>query len=136
MPSMLKVSLGEECMSVAKEMQMKHNARYIIFKIENKEKVVIEKTGPAGESYDDFLGSLPPTECRYCLVDVDYITKAGAEHSKLVFIMWCPDDAGVKEKMLYSSSTDSMKDLKGVQCKMQGNDLGDIEKKAVQAKLI
>lgn len=136
MPSLLKVSLSDDCMPVYKEMQMKHNTRFIIFRIENKEKVIVDKTGPSDQTYDDFLAALPAQECRYCLVDVDYTTKAGATHSKLVFVMWCPDEAPVKEKMLYSSSTDSMKDLTGVQCKVQGNDLSDIQKDEVQKKLI
>jgi len=99
--------------------------------------IKVDKQGPAEETYDDFLAALPKSEPRYCLVDVDYTTKSDAQHTKMVFVFWCPDDCGVRDKMLYAASKDTIKKpFAGVQCEIQANDLGDIDKSTIQAKLL
>jgi len=47
------------------------------------------------------------------------------------------EDCGVKDKMLYASSKDTIrKSLNGVQVEIQANDMSDVEKKAVQEKIL
>jgi cofilin len=71
------------------ELQMKKAFRYVIFKIEEKQKqVVVEKTGATTESYDDFLASLPENDCRYALYDFDFVTGENVQKSKIFFIAW------------------------------------------------
>ena len=109
---------------------------YIIYKIENKKTIVFESQGEKDKSYDEFVAALPSDQPRYALVDVDYTTKSGAQHSKVVFIFWSPDDGPVREKMLYAASKDSIKkSMLGIQLEIQANDLDDVKKCELQNKL-
>lgn len=134
--SLSGVCLTDECKTKFQEMQLKHQIRFILFKIENKKSIIVDKIGEVSQTYEDFLKALPQNEPRYCLVDVDYTTTSGADHTKMVFIFWCPDDCGVKDKMLYASSKDTIKKaMGGIQVEIQANDNQDIDKPTVQAKL-
>lgn len=135
--AMSGVAINDECKSAFQDMQLKHQTRYIMFKIENKKTILIAEKADVSKTYDDFLASLPKNEPRYCLVDVEYITKSGADHTKMVFIFWCPDECAVKDKMLYASSKDTIKKtFSGIQCEIQANDFQDIEKAGIQQKLV
>lgn len=135
--SMSGVTMDPVCLERFEQMKLKHDLRYIIFKIENKKTIVVDAEGDKSKSYEDFLTVLPKDAPRYCLVDVDYTTKSGADHSKVVFVFWSPDDGPVREKMLYASSKDSIKKaMPGIQLEVQANDMDDVEKKAVQSKLL
>jgi cofilin len=71
------------------ELQMKKAFRYVIFKIEEKQKqVVVEKTGATTKNYDDFLASLLENDCRYALYDFDFVTRENVQKSKIFFIAW------------------------------------------------
>jgi len=49
---------------------------------------------------------------------------------------WCPETAGVKKKMLYSSSVDALrKALVGVQKFIQATDASEADKESVEEKL-
>lgn len=99
--------------------------RYIIFKIEDKKTIKVEKCGMREESYDMFLEALI-TECRYAVYDCEYTTDDGRSDSKLCFVAYNPDSCGVKEKMLYSTFKDTLKSrLPGVMREIQINDDSD-----------
>ena len=61
----------------------------------------IDLIGEKEKSFDDFVKALPPNEPRYAVVDFDYTSKDGRDVEQLIFIFWCPDTTGVKNKMLY-----------------------------------
>lgn len=134
--SMSGVKIADECQAAFKEMQLRHQISSIMYKIENKKTIVIDTQNDKSKSYEQFVASLPMKEPRYCLVDVDYTTKSGAEHSKMVFIFWCPDDCGVKDKMLYASSKDTIKKaLQGIQLEIQATEKSEVEKGPIQENL-
>merc|ERR1712130_1019807 len=92
---------------------MKKNIRYVVFKIENRKRIVIDTDipeGPKNTTWQDFQAVLPENEPRYALVDVEYETEDGRPQDKLTFVVWSPDDkCGVKDKMIYASSKDAIK---------------------------
>lgn len=45
--------------------------------------------------------------CKHVLVPIGFLSQGKKE--KLFLMSWCPDDAKVKKKMLYSSSFDALK---------------------------
>merc|ERR1711904_585685 len=97
-------------------------------KIENKEKIVIEKEGGNDLTYADFRKEMPEDEPRYAVVDVAFETDDGRPQDKIVFILSNPDTCAVKPKMLYASSKDSIrKKLEGVAKEIQANDRSDME---------
>ena len=55
---------------------------------------------------------------------------------KLILLLWCPDSAKVKDKMLYSSSFDAIKKaLDGVQKYFQATDLSEASLEEIMAKI-
>ncbi|CAN6322407.1 unnamed protein product, partial [Urochloa humidicola] len=111
------------------ELQMKKAYRYVIFKIEEKQKqVVVEKTGATTESYDDFLASLPENDCRYALYDFDFVTGENVQKSKIFFIAWSPSTSRIRAKMLYSTSKDRIKhELDGFHYEIQATDPTEVD---------
>lgn len=83
------MGVAAECKEMFLELQRKKAHRYVIFKIDEKGKdVVVEKTGAVTESFDDFLSSLPETDCRYAIYDFDFVTEENCQKSKIFFIAW------------------------------------------------
>jgi len=71
--------------------------------------------GSIDKTYDDFVADLPEHDCRYGLIDLDFLAKDGRQTSKMVFISWNPDTAPVRSKMIYSGSKEVIKSaLNGV----------------------
>ena len=74
---------------------------------------------------DDGVPNVPMWSAIY---DFDYETDEGGKRNKLMFIVWAPDDAPIKEKMLYASSKDGLKKkIVGIQWEVQGTDYEEVE---------
>lgn len=130
------VAVTDEAVSAFEEMKIRHTNRYIVMKIsDDKTKIEIEKTLPIGDgdasidTYNAFVGDcLPEREGRYAVYDFEYTTTEGGKRNKLLFIVWAPDEAPIKEKMLYASSKDALKKkLNGIHFEVQGTDLDEVE---------
>lgn len=135
--SMSGVVLGDGCKELFTQMQLKHTLRYIIYEIQDKKTIVPLSQADKSKNYDDFLGALPAGQPKFALVDVPFEAKTGAQTSKMVFVFWCPDDCGVKDKMLYASSKDVIrKAFTGIQCEIQANDKGDLVEADIIQKLL
>eukprot|EP00922_Rhytidocystis_sp_ex-Travisia-forbesii_P068773 GHVS01102590.1.p2 GENE.GHVS01102590.1~~GHVS01102590.1.p2 ORF type:complete len:121 (+),score=22.97 GHVS01102590.1:296-658(+) len=86
------------------KMKLKKTAKIMTFKIEET-KIKIDEVCKTGD-ISTLKGVLPEKECRYAVYDND---------RKIHFIMWTPEDATVKDKMIYSSSKEAIhKHLDGV----------------------
>ena len=89
--------------------------------------IVLEKKQSADKgddrsTYEEFIGQLPAKEGRYAVYDFNYTLKDGGERSKLLFIVWAPDSAPIKQKMLYASSKDALKKkFTGIADEIQGS---------------
>lgn len=119
---------------------MKHGGkknRYIQMKItDDLKQVDIEKCAPKAETYADFVSQLPPNECRYAVVDYCYEGKETGPKDLLVLIVWCPDSAKVKEKMLYASTKEAVKQIcTGVAAEIQANDFDGVSDDTVRDKV-
>lgn len=92
--------------------------------------------GPPAFDYEDLADSLPDGEPRYVALDCKYINSDGCQLGKLVFILWSPDCAPMRMKMLYASTKDHFKGcLDGISLELQASDAGDIEESAVNEKV-
>jgi len=102
---------------------------YIMFKVsDDKKSIVIDKLAQPGETFDDFVNSLPEEDGRYAVVDVKFETDDGRSGSKLVFVAWIPDTLKIRKKMLYAGSKDSLKCCcDGVGVVINANDAADID---------
>ncbi|GMG98240.1 hypothetical protein Nepgr_000080 [Nepenthes gracilis] len=104
------MAVHDDCKLKFLELKAKRTYRFIVFKIEEKQKqVVVEKLGEPTESYENFTASLPADECRYAVYDFDFVTEENCQKSRIFFIAWSPDTSKVRSKMIYASSKDSFK---------------------------
>ena len=81
--------MHDDCKLKFLELKAKRTYRFIVYKIEEKQKqVIVEKLGEPAESYEDFSASLPADECRYAVYDFDYVTQENCQKSRIFFIAW------------------------------------------------
>ncbi|GFS37904.1 actin depolymerizing factor 4 [Actinidia rufa] len=118
------MAVHDDCKLKFLELKAKRTHRFIVFKIEEKQKqVVVEKVGEPTNSYEDFTASLPADECRYAVYDYDFVTEENCQKSRIFFIAWSPDTSRVRSKMIYASSKDRFKrELDGIQVELQATD--------------
>nr|AEJ88268.1 putative actin-depolymerizing factor [Wolffia arrhiza] len=118
------MAVNDDCKLKFLELKAKRTHRFIVFKIDEKQKqVIVEKIGEPALTYEDFAASLPDNECRYAIYDFDFVTSENCQKSKIFFIAWSPDTARVRSKMLYASSKDRFKrELDGIQVELQATD--------------
>nr|XP_033810958.1 cofilin-2-like isoform X2 [Geotrypetes seraphini] len=149
------VTVSDNVLSVFNEMKVrktctpeeaKKRKKYAIFCLSDDQKSIIvdEKcellVGDIGEivtdPYKHFVNMLPKNACRYALYDASYETKESKKED-LVFILWVPEEAPIKYKMIYASSKDCLrKRFSGIKCEMQINNLDDlVDRKAMADKL-
>ncbi|XP_005998154.1 cofilin-2 [Latimeria chalumnae] len=77
------------------------------------------------DAYQKLLDMLPENECRYALYDASFETNE-TKKEDLVFIYWCPDTANIKDKMVYSSSKNALKEkLVGIKHSWEVNSFDD-----------
>jgi len=139
------VAVDRTCKDRYDEIKKDKTYRYIIFVIEDEKAIKVEKCGARDAVYDDFLQDMTmqgDTECRYGLYDYEYEAACegiaeGSQKKMVLFLMiWCPDTAKIKKKMLYSSSFDALKKaLVGVSKYIQATDSAEASKAEVEAKL-
>merc|ERR1711907_780046 len=132
------IQVAQEVIDTFNDIKLSHKHRYVIFKrnADNTE-VVIEKTAPTSATYDDFVADLPANECRYGIFDLEY-SKSDADgvRQKIVFVVWAPDSAKIKDKMLTASSKDAVKKpLVGISTEIQATDPSEIEYNYVLEKV-
>jgi cofilin len=83
------MAVDDECKLRFLELKAKRTHRFIIYKIDDKKKmVVVEKVGEPILNYDDFAASLPANECRYAIFDYDFVTEENCQKSKIFFVAW------------------------------------------------
>ncbi len=95
-------------------------------KMDNKEKMI---------SCLDQLKAKLGAEPRYVLINIYQTIDDNnniRDHDKMVFILWNPDGAKINNKMLYSASKDSLKNLfVGCNIDLQSSDYEDISHKVL-----
>jgi len=133
------VGLSSDCVSTFDQLKLGKNkeVKYIIYKLSTDLKTIeVEKTGNDSD-YDAFLKDLPEDKCRYAIYDFDYELPGGeGKRYKICFYTWSPDEASVKEKMIYSSSKDALRRaLTGIASEIQGTDSSEVAYETVLDKV-
>ncbi|KAK2167195.1 hypothetical protein LSH36_31g02100 [Paralvinella palmiformis] len=126
------VSVNPYCIQAFNEIKLKHLYRYIVYALtEDLTQIEVRKTAPPTATYDEFVEELIEAEnlqqCRYGVYDAEYELKDGQKRNKLVFFLWSPECAKIKQKMVYTSSKDALKRaLVGIGKDLQACDHGDL----------
>jgi cofilin len=112
--------------------------KWVTFRIDDSGKTVIpDLLGGKTATYDDFVASLAPNDCRYGVYDYEYASPERGTFSKIVFINWAPDDAPVKTKMMYAATKDFFKGfLDGAGAELQASDFDEVSEEEVRARVI
>merc|ERR1712062_184016 len=77
---------------------------------EDNKKIVVEKKVELDKSIQDIKNELKPENPCYILYDSFHKQKADSMAKKrLQLIVWCHDNAKIKQKMLMASSKDALK---------------------------
>jgi len=138
------VSVSDTCVATFEDIKKKKTNRYIVFFINEDQKIDIEAIGERGATYENFLEHLKQgdgNQCRYGLFDYEYQhqhqgTTDVSLKEKLVLMLWCPDTAKVQQKMLYSSSFKALQQsLVGIQKYIQANDESEASMEEVEEQL-
>jgi len=121
------VAVNDDCVTVYNELKLGHKSKFVIFRItDDYSSIVVDHVAPTTDTYDTFESSLPPNDCRYAVYDFEWDAQEG-KRGKILFVLWAPDAAKVKSKMLYTSSKDNLrKKLVGVGTEIQATDRSEI----------
>lgn len=122
------VAVCDEVVESYQSLKLGHKHKYVIFKLnDDLTEVVVDFKAEANATYDDFVGKLPENDCRYVVFDFEYNAGEG-QRNKILFVVWAPDTAKIKSKMLYASTKDSVrKKLVGIGAEVQATDLSEID---------
>ncbi|GAA97219.1 hypothetical protein E5Q_03894 [Mixia osmundae IAM 14324] len=83
------VAVSSECLEAFQTLKLGKKLKYIIYGL-NKDntEIVVVKTSDSAD-YDEFVGDLPPADCRWAVYDFEYEQAGGGgKRNKLVFYMW------------------------------------------------
>jgi len=132
------VAVSDECVTKYQELKLGHSLKYIIYKLsDDLREIVVDKAAGAEATYEQFQKDLPDNDCRYAVYDFEYIAEDGGPRNKILFVLWAPDSAKVKPKMMYTSSKDGLrKKLVGVGTEIQATDRAEIDKEQVREKVL
>jgi cofilin len=127
------VAVNDECKVKFQEIKLGHKYRYAIYRLNDTLKeIIVEKTAEPSATYDDLLADLKQAEesqqCRFAIFDAKFTTADGQPRDKIIFFMWSPERALIKQKMVYAASKDALKKAfgEGVAKEIQANDHGDL----------
>ncbi|KAF8157885.1 hypothetical protein B0H34DRAFT_433270 [Crassisporium funariophilum] len=130
------VGVSEDCLKDFQELKLKKTNKYIIFTL-NKEltEIIVDKKSKDTD-YDTFIADLPETECRWAIYDFEFEKEGAGIRQKLIFVSWSPDNAKIKQKMVFASSREALKRaLTGVAIEIQGTDYSEVAYEYVLDKL-
>jgi cofilin len=116
-----------------------HKYQYVQMKLtDDWKEIEVEKTVIAGaETFEQFVQQLPPEDCRYICFDFHFDTGKAGHREQLIFILWCPECAKVKTKMLYAASKDALKKkLVGINHEIQATEFSELNEKDLTEKIL
>ncbi|WVF70935.1 cofilin [Kwoniella sp. CBS 6097] len=128
----------QECLEKYQELKTGKKLAYVIYGLsDDKRSIVVLKTSEE-KKFGTFVEELPEKECRWAVYDYEYSLPGGEGiRNKLVFVMWSPDDANVKNKMIFASSKDALRRrLEGIHIEIQATDFSEITEEAIMEKAL
>jgi len=132
------VAVSDDCVTKYQELKLGKALRYITYKItDDLKEIVVDQVAQSNTSWDDFVATLPKGDCRYAVYDFEYTADDGGKRNKILFILWSPEGAKVKPKMLYTSSKDGIrKKLVGIGTEIQATGFDEVDHAAVTEKVL
>jgi cofilin len=127
--AMSGVKVNDACVKKWEELKMQ-KIKACNFKLsDNLKEIIVDEGSEIAKdtpgAWKQWASSLPDKECRYAIYDVEMKIDMGSglpqgTRTKLVFVVWAPQSASIKQKMVSASSKDALKKkLDGVQVEWQ-----------------
>jgi cofilin len=107
------VMFSDECVKASQAVKS-GKARYCIFVVNANafEIYHLQETKEeedCQEQWNAFANHLPKDKCAYCFVNFSYMSPTDqVERSKVVFVLWSPENAKMKEKMMTAFSANGV----------------------------
>ncbi|KAJ6123854.1 hypothetical protein N7471_011171 [Penicillium samsonianum] len=102
-------TITPECEEVFDEVKGTNNLNYVIYAASAHDKKITVAESGKYKDYPEFLSHFKDDTPRYAVVDFTYDSPAGdGQRSKLVFITWVPEAAGIHDKSYYTSNKDHL----------------------------
>lgn len=138
------IAIPKECVEVFQDLKLNKKYKFIIYKLSDDFTSVEIEDRSDDKDWENFREKLIKAETkskngsigkgpRFAVYDFNYELSSGEGYrSKIVFISWSPDDAGVQAKMIYAASKEGLRrTLDGIACEFQANDEDDIEYQSI-----
>ncbi|GMH70915.1 hypothetical protein TrRE_jg1914 [Triparma retinervis] len=95
-----------DIVTVFNELKLRRKHKFMVFRLADDGSGVVnlEVVGDPKSSTDDFLSTLPTSDCRFAIYDHDYKSTDGRPQSKLFFVSWLPDNATPHNMMAYTAA--------------------------------
>ncbi|KOS44631.1 hypothetical protein ACN38_g4439 [Penicillium nordicum] len=102
-------TITPECEEVFDEVKGTDNLNYVIYEASAHDKKITVAESGKYKDYAEFLSHFKDDTPRYAVVDFTYDSPAGdGQRSKLVFLTWVPEAAGIHDKSYYTSNKDHL----------------------------
>ena len=121
------VGVSKDCLAAFASVKRRGGPRFAVFAVDEASGAVVTETvARPGDAHEDFLDALPEGDCRYGVLDHEFVNSEGCVFDKLVFLLWSPDGARLKSKMLYAATKDHLRGcLEGVSLEVQATERED-----------
>jgi len=132
------VVFPNSCKTTFDTLSMGKKLKWIVYKINNaKTGIEVEETSEAAD-YDALRASLlaktrttrgnEKPDARYAVMDIEHDVGGGeGKRSRIVFIVWIPDNAETAIKLIYSTSKDALTRACGLHYIIEAHDEDDLE---------
>ncbi|XP_070383066.1 cofilin/actin-depolymerizing factor homolog [Dermacentor albipictus] len=135
--SFAAVRVSDEAKAEYKALKEDKKHRYIVYHLKDGEVIDVEATGERSATYADFLEKVRQSyadECRWFVFDYAYTADSGIAREAAIFITWCPKQANVRQKMVYGSSRDTLRQsLAGISDQLEASTVEDVSQAAIDA---
>lgn len=102
--------------------------------------VSVEKAFAATDSdpeteWKDFVQTVPEKDCRYIVTDFRWKETPTVTKSKIILILWSPDYAPIKSKMIYASSQEAVSAKVSAARSMQATEADELQYSTIKGSL-
>jgi len=121
------IRISDEVMDHYNQLRFGREMRFFTCKLSNDlTEVVVDKTGGSDSQWNDLVSFMPGRDCRYGFFNFDF-EKEGGKRTKVVFVRWCPETSAIKQKIMYTTTTQGLKrKLEGIGCDLQATDASEL----------
>ena len=130
------IAVSDACVDAYNALS-KRTYSIVVFKMDDKmTEVQVEKKIPPFKDIEaewkSFTKSLPEKDCRFVIADFAWKDTPTVTKSKVCMLLWCPEYAPVRSKMLYASSQEAVANKATVQRTIQATERDELAYKAIK----